>query len=119
MHPKNPRNSWRTDHFFDAKRLKLLPEDFAIDGITITMQETRFFARWKSLDYLLSSPFSGWIFGDVEMEDPSLVMGHDHEDVESLECQTGNSEEVAGGANVHVILDESSPSLTRDYRLRV
>ncbi len=101
-----PRAFWRTDNFLDAECLELLLEDLAKYGITVTMQKTWLFARWESLDHLLSSPFSGWILSDVEMEDLSSVMGHDYEDVENLECQTGNGEEVAGGGNVHVILDE-------------
>ncbi len=80
-----PRAFWRTDNFLDAECLELIPENFAIDGITITMQKTWLFSTWESLEHLLRSPFSGWILSDVEMKDLSTVMGHDHEDVEDLE----------------------------------
>ncbi len=48
----------------------------------------------EGLDDLLGRPFSGRVFGDVEMQHAPPVVGEDDEDEEDVEGRRGNREEV-------------------------
>jgi hypothetical protein len=63
----------------------------------------------KCFSQLLHYPGAGWVFRDVEMEDPASTVFDDEETVQDSKIERRHGEEVHGGDDFAVIVQESSP----------
>ena len=66
-----PRTLGRGDDLFHTQRLDAATKLVAVDRITITDQIMLAITFRKGSDNLLCRPFSGWMFGDAEVNNSS------------------------------------------------
>src|ERR1700674_634141 len=77
-----------------------------INRVPVPQQVLRGAIPREGVDDLLSRPVRGGILGDVEMDDPSLVMCQHEQHEEDLETHSGYGEEIDGYELADVILEE-------------
>ncbi len=53
-----------------------------IDSISIPNQISRRTVLWKSFNDLLCGPDRSWVFGDIEMQDATAIVGQDDKNVQ-------------------------------------
>jgi len=88
-----------------------VPERPAVDLVTITQEIGRRGLVRKGADDLLGGPVGGGVLGDIEVDDPSAVMGEDDEDEEDAEASGGHGEEVDGDQVADMVGEERPPGL--------
>ena len=112
--PRGARRGW---NLLNAHAINSRREIATVDCIAVMNLKTGRFIIRKSVDDLLSRPFSIRIRGDLEMDDRSPIMTQHDEDVEYLKRNGWNGEEVAGCDIGNVVLQECSPCLRRGFSL--
>jgi hypothetical protein len=80
-----------------------------IDTIAIAKKISRRCIPRKRLHDLLAGPLRRGRVGHVEVNDPSPIVGQDHEDEQDPERHCGDREEVNGDQVMDVVFEESPP----------
>ena len=94
-----PRCSLRGQDRPNAKWFHGVSEEFAECLATIADQELERLYVAECISQLLAGPFSSWVICHVEVDDPSSVVGEEHEHMEQLEGDGGgDNEEVDSSA---------------------
>lgn len=91
--PGRPRGSEDLLGFQASYRVA---ERLAVDAVPIAIEETRGFVERPRLTELLDGPVGGRVRGDVDVNDPSTIVGQDDEHEERAESYGGDGEEVDG-----------------------
>ena len=108
-----PRRAVCSQHLLDTHMLDSLLEERTVDAVAITNHEPWRCVIGKSFDDLLSGPFGSRMRGDIEVDDVSAVVAHDHKGKEYAECSRRSGEEVDGDDVGQMIVQECSPGLRR------
>ena len=88
--------------------------DFLIETPTaIEDQVLRRGIIWKGLAQLLDHPCTCRMFGDIELQNSSPIMGDDEEAVQYAEGKRRHDEEIHRGDHFAMVAEECSPSLCR------
>jgi hypothetical protein len=90
-----------------------LPEDVAIDRVPIAEEVGWRGVVRKRLHDLLGGPGGGRMLGDVEVDDPSPIVGEHDEDEEDAPPRGGHGEEIEGDEVPDVVGEERAPALGR------
>ena len=98
-------------YFLNAQCFGLSAKSFAIYGIPVTDKISRLIIHSAGLDKLLCSPVSGWMVGDIEMQDPTTVVAENDEHKKDFETGCWNRKEIERDEFFGVILQECSPAL--------
>jgi hypothetical protein len=81
--PVAPGAGLGRDHVLQTQCGHLVPEDLTVDPVAISNQvrDLRGVIVTESFDELLRGPLSGWVGGDVDVQDPSgpVVQDDEHE----------------------------------------
>ncbi len=107
----------RDDHFLDAHMLDPFLEERAVDGVTITDQESRDMILGKRLDDLQSRPPGRWMRSGVEADDHAAVMAKYDETEQDAKRRGPYREEIDRHKVANVVTQKGSPRLR--WRLAV
>ena len=99
-----PRAPGGDEHFFNPHVPHPLPKRGPIDAVPIAQQIPRGLVPWEGLDDLLGGPLRGGMFGDVNADDPSSLVGQHHEDKEYFVGDRWHDKEIQGHEVLHVVL---------------
>ena len=105
---------WRaecSEHFSDFHTFGLRPKGSPIDAVAIAEQEARGLVPGKCLEDLGCSPLSGWMLGNVEMDNAPAIMSQDKKHIQDPESDSGHHEEVYGNQLLDVVFQERPPGL--------
>jgi hypothetical protein len=89
-----PGASGSREDFLDLHALHTSTEGALVDRITITEEIGGGAVIREGVHDLLSSPSRSGMLGDVEVQDPTPMVGKDHQDKEHTQASGGNGEEV-------------------------
>ncbi len=99
-----PGGPWCSRDLFNAHSVNPISKGFPVDSIAVSDKRSRRLVEREGVDYLLSSPFSTGIRGNIEMNHLSLVMTENNENVQHAKCRGRQGKEVAGGNVRHAIV---------------
>jgi hypothetical protein len=108
-----PRTSGSREHFLDLHTLYTLVEGVPVDRIAIAQEIGGCGVVREGVHDLLGCPSCRGMLGDVEVEDPTPMVGEDDEDEEHTQASNGNGEEVDRNQVLDVVSEERSPGLRR------
>lgn len=108
-----PWRSWCRDDFLDTHVFDALPEELAVDRVTIAKQESRGVILGKRLDDLLSGPLGRRMRSCVEVNDHAAVMAEYDETEQDAKRRCWYREEVDRNDIANVVVQEGPPSLRR------
>src|SRR5262245_17974819 len=108
-----PRTSGSREDFLDLHALHTLAEGVPVDRIAIAQEIGGCGVVREGVPDLLGGPSRRGMLGDVEVEDPTPMVGEDDEDEEHTQASGGNGEEVDGNQVLDVVREERSPGLRR------
>jgi hypothetical protein len=90
-----------------------LPKRVTVDGVAIAEEIGWSGVVREGVHDLLSGPSRGGMLGDVEVEDPTPMVGEDDQDEEHTQVSGGDGEEVDRDQVPDVIGEKRSPGLRR------
>jgi hypothetical protein len=68
---------------------------------------------WEGISELLSCPDTGWMPGDIEVQDTPAIMGNDEEAIQKAKGDGRHCEEIHRGNRFAVVMQKGSPALRR------
>ena len=101
------------EHFEDPHAPHALPEGMAVDVVAIAEDVGGRGVVGEGLHELPCGPGGRGMLGDVEVDDPSSVVGEHDEDEEYPQARRGDCEEVDGDQVPDVVGEERPPGLGR------
>ncbi len=103
----------RADYFCDAHAGHTTPERIAVNRVSVSHEPSRGGVIWEGFNDLLRRPFRGGMAGDRKVDDPSALVGKQHEDEEDAASDSRDREEVHRDERWRVIGEERAPGLAR------
>src|SRR6266403_3514376 len=97
--PRTPRGD---DHLFDLHVLHPLPKRSAVDVVPIPQEIPWRLMPRKGFHNLLCGPRGGGMFGDMNVDDPSSLVGQNYEDKEYFVGDRRHDKEIQGHEVLHV-----------------
>ncbi len=91
--------------------LYALPEELAVDRVTISKQESRRFVIRKRFDDLLGRPARTWVGTDVEVGDPAAIEAEQNEARRNAKCRCRYREEIDCDDVPNMVVQKSLPRL--------
>ena len=111
-----PWASGGREDFLDPHALHALAEGVSVDRVAIAEEIGRGGVVREGVHDLLGGPRSGGMLGDVEVQDPTPMVGEDDQDEEHPQASGGNGEEVDRDQIPDMVGEERAPGLRRRCR---
>ncbi len=90
--------------FFHSQMVNPFSKVISVDGIAITQQILRWWLPWKSLNKLLSRPFSRRMLRHIEVDYSAAIVSQDYKHEQDTKSYRGNGEEVDRHGISHMLL---------------
>ena len=102
-----PRTPHACSDRVDATRIQKGDNSIAELSVSIKQDITIGAGKRQSLAQLLDNPVAGWMLGAIKVQNASATMCNYKEAIECSKVQRGNREEVEGGDDLTMVVQES------------